>query len=59
MGISKTLHPAFFVGICGRKILKDFNGCIKMYHLNHSGVAKLAKVSQNVIISNVFYVNSE
>ncbi len=59
MGISKTLHPAFFLGICGQKILEDFNGYIKMYHLNLSGVAKLAKVSQNVMNSNVFYMNRE
>lgn len=58
MGISKTLHPAFFLGICGRKILEDFNGYINMYHLIYRGNAKLAKVSQNQLFSIVFYMNS-
>lgn len=53
------LFNVITVGKLRAKNSEDFNGYIKMYHLNLSGVAKLAKVSQNLIISNVFYMNSE
>ena len=58
MGISKTLHPAFFCRNLRAKNSEDFNGYINMYHLIYKGNAKLAKVSQNQLFSIVFYMKS-
>jgi len=56
--IQDSASGFFFVGICGRKILEDFNEYIIMYHLIYRGNAKLAKVSKSQLFSNMFYMNS-
>lgn len=56
MGISKTLHPAFFLGICGRKILEYFNRCIKSVSLKPQGLRQVSQSQLKSMFRVLFFI---